>query len=97
MHASGSTAASSVRDATIPRRILACQRQASHWLHGFPCAQKLMMSMQIKVTPTFCLYRGMDVVRMVTGINEDNLRAAVKEELQGQQGERQERPLAPSQ
>ena len=59
------------------------------------CAQKLMISMQIKVTPTFCLYRGMDVVRTVTGINEDNLRGAVKEELSAQQGGRQEQPLAP--
>lgn len=49
---------------------------------GHCFAQKLMMSMQIKVTPTFCFYRGTDVVRTVTGINEDNLRNAVKEELQ---------------
>jgi hypothetical protein len=53
-------------------------------------AQKLMIAMQIKVTPTFCLYRGTDLVRMVTGINEDNLRGAVKEELQGSA-----QPLAP--
>lgn len=51
-----------------------------------------MIAMQIKVTPTFCLYRGTDLVRMVTGINEDNLRGAVKEELQGSA-----QPLAPGQ
>lgn len=45
-------------------------------------SQALMMSMQIKVTPTFCFYRSMNRVRTVTGVNEGNLRNAVKEEME---------------
>lgn len=41
--------------------------------------------MQIRVTPTFCLFRGTEVVKTVTGVNVDNLRNAIKEQLGMQQ------------
>lgn len=47
--------------------------------------QKLMISMQIRVTPTFCLFRGTEVVKTVTGVNAENLQNAVREQLAGQQ------------
>lgn len=45
------------------------------------CVQKLMMEMSIRVTPTFCFFHNKEVIRKVTGISEDNLKAAVAEEL----------------
>ncbi|CAL8464622.1 g4157 [Coccomyxa elongata] len=47
--------------------------------------RKLMISMQIRVTPTFCLFRGTEVVKTVTGVNAENLQNAVREQLAGQQ------------
>ncbi|EIE19106.1 thioredoxin-like protein [Coccomyxa subellipsoidea C-169] len=43
--------------------------------------RKLMISMQIRVTPTFCLFRGTEVVQTVTGVNAENLQNAVREQL----------------
>ena len=43
--------------------------------------QKLMIEMSIKVTPTFCIFHDKEIVRRVTGISEDNLKAAIAEEL----------------
>lgn len=44
------------------------------------CAlQKMMIERQVKVTPTFMLFRNSDLVHTVSGINESNLRAAVEE------------------
>ncbi|KAK9905101.1 hypothetical protein WJX75_009610 [Coccomyxa subellipsoidea] len=43
--------------------------------------RKLMVSMQIRVTPTFCLFRGTEVVQTVTGVNSENLQNAVKDQL----------------
>jgi len=40
-----------------------------------------MMEMSIRVTPTFCFFHNKEVIRKVTGISEDNLKAAVAEEL----------------
>ena len=37
--------------------------------------------MSIKVTPTFCIFHDKEIVRKVTGISEDNLKAAIAEEL----------------
>ena len=51
------------------------------------CLQRLMMDMQIKVTPTFKLFRGRTeagapaCVQSLTGINESNLRRAVLDHL----------------
>ena len=45
------------------------------------CAlQKMMIERQIRVTPTFLLFRNSEVVHTVTGINESNLRTAVEEQ-----------------
>lgn len=44
-----------------------------------------MISMQIRVTPTFCLYRRKELVKTVTGVNVDNLQNAVREQLQSAQ------------
>ena len=44
-----------------------------------PATRKLMMEMQVKVTPTFMLYRGGQRVHSICGINEDNLRTAIQE------------------
>ena len=43
--------------------------------------QKLMIEMSIRVTPTFCIFHHKEVIRTVTGISEDNLKAAIAEEL----------------
>ncbi len=43
--------------------------------------QKLMIEMAIKVTPTFCIFHDKEIIRRVTGISEDNLKAAIAEEL----------------
>ena len=37
-----------------------------------------MMKMDIRVTPTFKLFHGGEVVQTVTGINETTLRSAVE-------------------
>ena len=42
--------------------------------------QKLMIEMSIRVTPTFCIFHHKEVIRSVTGISEDNLKAAIAEE-----------------
>lgn len=39
------------------------------------------MEMSIRVTPTFCIFHHKEIVRTVTGISEDNLKAAIAEEL----------------
>ena len=38
----------------------------------------MMIKMQVRVTPTFFLYRGGQMVKSVCGINEDNLTKAIK-------------------
>ena len=43
--------------------------------------QKLMIEMSIRVTPTFCIFHHKEIIRTVTGISEDNLKAAIAEEL----------------
>ena len=43
--------------------------------------QKLMMKMEIRVTPTFCIFHNKEIIRTVTGISEDNLKSAIAEEL----------------
>lgn len=40
-----------------------------------------MISMQIRVTPTFCLFRNKELVKTLTGVNVDNLQNAVREQL----------------
>ena len=50
-------------------------------LSWFASAQKLMIEMSIRVTPTFCIFHNKEIVRTVTGISEDNLKAAIAEEL----------------
>ncbi|CAL5224555.1 g7257 [Coccomyxa viridis] len=44
-------------------------------------SRKLMIEMAIKVTPTFCIFHDKEIIRRVTGISEDNLKAAIAEEL----------------
>ena len=44
-----------------------------------PATRKLMMEMEVKVTPTFMLYRGGQRVHSLCGINEDNLKSAIQE------------------
>ena len=41
--------------------------------------QKLMMDLEVRVTPTFMLYRGGQRVHSICGINEDNLRGAIND------------------
>ena len=55
----------------------ACSRQTLTRLRGLP-AQQLMISMSIRVTPNFRLYRDGKLVHELTGINETNLRTAVE-------------------
>ena len=43
--------------------------------------QQLMIEMSIRVTPTFCIFHHKEIIRTVTGISEDNLKAAIAEEL----------------
>ncbi|CAK0787660.1 hypothetical protein CVIRNUC_010882 [Coccomyxa viridis] len=43
--------------------------------------RRLMIEMSIRVTPTFCIFHHKEVIRTVTGISEDNLKAAIAEEL----------------
>ena len=44
------------------------------------CAvQNMMIERQVRVTPTFLLFRSSEVVHTVSGINETNLRAAIEE------------------
>ena len=38
-----------------------------------------MMEMEVRVTPTFMLYRGGQRVHAVCGINEDNLSGAIQQ------------------
>jgi hypothetical protein len=40
-----------------------------------------MIEMEIRVTPTFCIFRNKGIIRTVTGISEDNLKSAIAEEL----------------
>lgn len=40
-----------------------------------------MISMQIWATPFFCLFRGNEMVKTVTGINAEKLRDAIKQQL----------------
>lgn len=39
----------------------------------------MMIEREVKVTPTFMLFRNHELVHTVRGINESNLRAAVEE------------------
>ena len=41
--------------------------------------QRMMIERQVRVTPTFLLFRNSEVVHTVSGINETNLRAAIEE------------------
>lgn len=41
--------------------------------------RKMMIERQVKVTPTFMLFRNNELVHTVSGINDSNLRAAVDE------------------
>jgi hypothetical protein len=62
-----------------------CSRLPEYCVADMCCVlvlQKLMISMQIRVTPTFCLYRNKEQVKTVTGVNVENLQNAVKQELQ---------------
>jgi hypothetical protein len=38
-----------------------------------PATRKMMMTMEVKVTPTFRMYRGADCVNVVAGTNEKKL------------------------
>jgi len=42
-------------------------------------SQKMMIEQEVKVTPTFLLYRDHAVVHRLSGINEQNLRTAIEE------------------
>lgn len=37
----------------------------------------MMMAMKVRVTPTFFVYRGGEIVKTATGVNENNLKAAL--------------------
>ena len=39
----------------------------------------MMMAMKVRVTPTFFVYRGGEIVKTATGVNENNLKAALDE------------------
>jgi hypothetical protein len=41
--------------------------------------QRMMIEQEVKVTPTFLLYRDQHVVHRLSGINEQNLRTAIEE------------------
>jgi hypothetical protein len=57
-------------------------RQCAHVTeHLSAHLQKLMMKMEIRVTPTFCIFHKKEIIRTVTGISEDNLKSAIAEEL----------------
>ena len=48
-------------------------------LRALRCSQKMMIEQQVKVTPTFLLFRDRAVVHRLSGINEQNLRTAIEE------------------
>ena len=43
--------------------------------------QKMMISNNIKVTPTFIIFRGEKSLATLTGINENNLRNAITDNM----------------
>ena len=49
------------------------------WLNRLSALQKMMIERQVKVTPTFMLFRNHELIHTVSGINEGNLRTAVDE------------------
>ena len=57
-----------------------CARPRSLPAHGMVLrSQRMMIEQEVKVTPTFLLYRDHHVVHRLSGINEQNLRTAIEE------------------
>ena len=48
-----------------------------------PESRAMMMAMKVRVTPTFFVYRGGVVAKTTTGVNENNLKAALDEAAAG--------------
>lgn len=48
-----------------------------------PESRAMMMAMKVRVTPTFFVYRGGVIAKATTGVNENNLKAALDEAAAG--------------